>query len=152
MINEKATDRELEAFIREPVNGAVITPNHDLAVSMAKELLELRGQVTAMQELVAIKEAAVKLVRCKGRYHSEQNYRALAMLLGVTTPDLDPGADLAPGWQALPIAPTIDMARALGVAWESPPFPKKYQDMLKISPDYDGQPLPVFTHFEGQDE
>ncbi|MEF9800534.1 ead/Ea22-like family protein, partial [Escherichia coli] len=31
-----------------------------------------------------------KLVRCKGRYHSEQNYRALAALFGVTVPDLPP--------------------------------------------------------------
>lgn len=34
--------------------------------------------------------AAEKLVRCKGRYHSEQNYRALAALFGVNTPDLPP--------------------------------------------------------------
>ncbi|HBA8953027.1 TPA: ead/Ea22-like family protein, partial [Escherichia coli] len=26
----------------------------------------------------------------KGRYHSEQNYRALAALFGVTVPDLPP--------------------------------------------------------------
>ncbi|EGZ6857653.1 DUF551 domain-containing protein [Cronobacter sakazakii] len=30
------------------------------------------------------------MVRCKGRYHSEQNYRALAALFGVSTPDLPP--------------------------------------------------------------
>ncbi|EMT2361314.1 ead/Ea22-like family protein [Escherichia coli O128] len=41
-------------------------------------------------ELEAIKSAAEKLVRCKGRYHSEQNYRALAALFGVTVPDLPP--------------------------------------------------------------
>lgn len=41
-------------------------------------------------ELEAIRSAAEKLVRCKGRYHSEQNYRALAALFGVTTPDLPP--------------------------------------------------------------
>ncbi|MDI8029129.1 ead/Ea22-like family protein, partial [Salmonella enterica subsp. enterica serovar Kentucky] len=34
--------------------------------------------------------AAEKLVRCKGRYHSELNYRALAKLFGVVTPDLPP--------------------------------------------------------------
>lgn len=38
----------------------------------------------------AIVTAAEKLVRGKGRYHSEQNYRALAGLFGVTTPDLEP--------------------------------------------------------------
>ncbi|CAH5453181.1 ead/Ea22-like family protein [Klebsiella pneumoniae] len=37
-----------------------------------------------------INAAAEKLVRCKGRYHSEQNYRALAALFGVKTPDLPP--------------------------------------------------------------
>jgi hypothetical protein len=41
-------------------------------------------------ELDLIRAAAEKLVRCKGRYHSEQNYRALAKLFGVTTPDLPP--------------------------------------------------------------
>ncbi|MDZ4882503.1 ead/Ea22-like family protein [Escherichia coli] len=41
-------------------------------------------------ELEAIKSAAEKLVRCKGRYHSEQNYRALAALFGITVPDLPP--------------------------------------------------------------
>ncbi|HAV2044991.1 TPA: ead/Ea22-like family protein [Raoultella ornithinolytica] len=43
-----------------------------------------------IDELEAIRAAAEKLVRCKGRYHSEQNYRALAALFGVTTPDLPP--------------------------------------------------------------
>lgn len=38
----------------------------------------------------AIIVAAEKLVRCKGRYHSEQNYRALAAIFGVTAPDLPP--------------------------------------------------------------
>ncbi len=43
-----------------------------------------------INELEAIRAAAEKLVRCKGRYHSEQNYRALAALFGVKTPDLPP--------------------------------------------------------------
>lgn len=43
-----------------------------------------------IDELEAIRVAAEKLVRCKGRYHSEQNYRALAALFGVKTPDLPP--------------------------------------------------------------
>ncbi|EPC3618451.1 ead/Ea22-like family protein, partial [Klebsiella pneumoniae] len=41
-----------------------------------------------ISELEPIRAAAEKLVRCKGRYHSEQNYRALAALFGVKTPDL----------------------------------------------------------------
>ena len=43
-----------------------------------------------ISELEPIRAAAEKLVRCKGRYHSEQNYRALAALFGVKTPDLPP--------------------------------------------------------------
>ncbi|MCE0437563.1 ead/Ea22-like family protein [Klebsiella pneumoniae] len=43
-----------------------------------------------IDELEAIRAAAERLVRCKGRYHSEQNYRALAALFGVKTPDLPP--------------------------------------------------------------
>ena len=46
--------------------------------------------VEALEKAPAINAAAEKLVRCKGRYHSEQNYRALAALFGVKTPDLPP--------------------------------------------------------------
>ncbi len=45
---------------------------------------------TERESLENIRSAAEKLVRCKGRYHSEQNYRALAALFGVNTPDLPP--------------------------------------------------------------
>lgn len=44
----------------------------------------------ALEKAQTINAAAEKLVRCKGRYHSEQNYRALAAIFGVTTPDLPP--------------------------------------------------------------
>ena len=43
-----------------------------------------------LEKAQTINAAAEKLVRCKGRYHSEQNYRALAALFNVTTPDLPP--------------------------------------------------------------
>ena len=43
-----------------------------------------------VEKAQTINAAAEKLVRCKGRYHSEQNYRALAALFGVKTPDLPP--------------------------------------------------------------
>ncbi|HEL4802990.1 TPA: ead/Ea22-like family protein, partial [Klebsiella pneumoniae] len=46
--------------------------------------------VEALEKAQTINAAAEKLVRCKGRYHSEQNYRALAALFGVSTPDLPP--------------------------------------------------------------
>lgn len=65
--------------------------------SSQSELDALSCTVDVMNELVEVLEkaqtinaAAEKLVRCKGRYHSEQNYRALAALFGVTTPDLPP--------------------------------------------------------------
>ncbi|HFN1072580.1 TPA: ead/Ea22-like family protein [Klebsiella pneumoniae] len=44
--------------------------------------------VEALEKAQTINAAAEKLVRCKGRYHSEKNYRSLAALFGVTTPDL----------------------------------------------------------------
>ncbi|HHS9665288.1 TPA: ead/Ea22-like family protein [Klebsiella quasipneumoniae subsp. quasipneumoniae] len=43
-----------------------------------------------LEKALTINAAAEKLVRCKGRYHSEQNYRALAALFGVNTPELPP--------------------------------------------------------------
>ncbi|HGV0256608.1 TPA: hypothetical protein ACPVZ7_003792 [Klebsiella pneumoniae] len=46
--------------------------------------------VEALEKAQTINAAAEKLVRCKGRYHSEQNYRALAALFGVNTQDLPP--------------------------------------------------------------
>lgn len=57
--------------------------NQDLMLTIGRLRVERDG-------LEAIRAAAEKLVRCKGRYHSEQNYRALAALFGVTTPDLPP--------------------------------------------------------------
>ncbi|HBX6193591.1 TPA: ead/Ea22-like family protein [Klebsiella pneumoniae] len=57
--------------------------NQDLMLTIGRFRVEREG-------LEAIRAAAEKLVRCKGRYHSEQNYRALAALFGVTTPDLPP--------------------------------------------------------------
>lgn len=51
---------------------------------------KLEAAEKRMTEQSAIVAAAEKLVRCKGRYHSELNYRALAKLFGVITPDLPP--------------------------------------------------------------
>ncbi len=58
-----------------------------LGIVAMDELLALRKERERAEPIV---KAAEKLVRCKGRYHSEQNYRALAALFGVTTPDLPP--------------------------------------------------------------
>ena len=54
---------------------------------LAQESFERQQLIS---ELEPIRAAAEKLVRCKGRYHSEKNYRALAALFGVKTPDLPP--------------------------------------------------------------
>ncbi|HBA4635721.1 TPA: hypothetical protein J4344_004082 [Escherichia coli] len=63
------------------------TPSTQYARVLRKYILAL---VEALEKAQAINAAAEKLVRCKGRYHSEQNYRALAALFGVTTPDQPP--------------------------------------------------------------
>jgi hypothetical protein len=61
--------------------------NFDTVVLKEGEAVVL---VEAIEKAQTINAAAEKLVRCKGRYHSEQNYRALAALFGVKTPDLPP--------------------------------------------------------------
>nr|DAL61529.1 MAG TPA_asm: hypothetical protein [Caudoviricetes sp.] len=66
--------------------------------------------VEALEKAQAINAAAEKLVRCKGRYHSEQNYRALAALFGVTTPDLPP-------LDGEPVGEVIEVGDALLVGW-----------------------------------
>lgn len=66
--------------------------------------------VEALEKAQTINAAAEKLVRCKGRYHSEQNYRALAALFGVTTPDLPP-------LDGEPVGEVIEVGDALLVEW-----------------------------------
>ncbi|EJZ7019519.1 ead/Ea22-like family protein [Salmonella enterica] len=65
-----------------------------VALAMRDDMRQAREKLEAaersMAEQSAIVAAAEKLVRCKGRYHSELNYRALAKLFGVITPDLPP--------------------------------------------------------------
>ncbi|KKF38368.1 hypothetical protein PU01_23860 [Hafnia alvei] len=66
--------------------------------------------VSVAEALLAFRKAAEKLVRCKGRYHSEQNYRALAALFGVTVPDLPPlPADEAPAQPVIPEQPKTEL-------------------------------------------
>lgn len=68
----------------------------DIDITMINEWYELSSPANilalleALEKAQTINAAAEKLVRCKGRYHSEQNYRALAALFGVNTPDLPP--------------------------------------------------------------
>lgn len=64
------------------------------AIAMRDDMREAREKLEAAEKRIAeqsaIVTAAEKLVRCKGRYHGELNYRALAKLFGVTAPDLPP--------------------------------------------------------------
>ncbi|HGD7261201.1 TPA: hypothetical protein ACI6QA_000829 [Raoultella planticola] len=73
-----------------------------------------QGRIDALVEVLekaqTINAAAEKLVRCKGRYHSELNYRALASLFGVTTPDLPP-------LDGEPVGEVIEVGDALLVEW-----------------------------------
>ena len=62
--------------------------------------------VEALEKAQTINAAAEKLVRCKGRYHSEQNYRALAALFGVT------GV-----WFAAPIAEGLALCVSIFCVW-----------------------------------
>ncbi|EDQ1911840.1 ead/Ea22-like family protein [Salmonella enterica subsp. enterica] len=64
--------------------------NEDIALTVGKLRVYLEAAKKRMTEQSAIVAAAEKLVRCKGRYHSELNYRAMAKLFGVITPDLPP--------------------------------------------------------------
>ncbi|HED0351562.1 TPA: ead/Ea22-like family protein [Salmonella enterica subsp. enterica serovar Stanley] len=65
-----------------------------VALALRDDMRQAREQLEAAEHRIAeqsaIVAAAEKLVRCKGRYHSELNYRALAKLFGVITPDLPP--------------------------------------------------------------
>lgn len=80
--NENGTEIEFERPITDLAQEAASTIN---ALLNRLEAAEKR-----IAEQSAIVAAAEKLVRCKGRYHSELNYRALAKLFGVVTPDLPP--------------------------------------------------------------
>ncbi|SYT29560.1 Ead domain protein [Klebsiella pneumoniae] len=71
----------------EQVDIDIATLNQWYELSSPDNILAL---VEALEKAQTINAAAEKLVRCKGRYHSEQNYRALAALFGVNTPDLPP--------------------------------------------------------------
>lgn len=92
-------------FAKEPKNVlALLDENIQLqrekdaieavALALRDDMRDAREQLEAAERSIAeqsaIVAAAEKLVRCKGRYHSELNYRALAKLFGVITPDLPP--------------------------------------------------------------
>ncbi len=71
-------------YDRDEFNDAITT---DVVLALLDKLEAAEKRIA---EQSAIATAAEKLVRCKGRYHGELNYRALAKLFGVTAPDLPP--------------------------------------------------------------
>lgn len=86
-ITELAQSEINNAFAQLKQISEYPTPSTQYARVLRKYILAL---VEALEKAQTINAAAEKLVRCKGRYHSEQNYRALAALFGVNTPDLPP--------------------------------------------------------------
>ncbi|OSK25437.1 Ead protein [Escherichia coli M056] len=100
-IETVATPQKLLAFRMKVTPSVVLTllDERETAESKLNEQREYYEGVIAdgskrIAEPHAIVAAAEKLVRCKGRYHSELNYRALAALFGVRTPDLPPVEEL----------------------------------------------------------
>lgn len=104
-VAERAKDRFIPNF-RAPTRDVLALLDENIQLQREKDAIEavalaLRDDMRQareqleeaehrMAEQSAIVAAAEKLVRCKGRYHSELNYRALAKLFGVITPDLPP--------------------------------------------------------------
>lgn len=84
--NAEACSDAMSARIRE-LEANPPKPHHNGLMQISNELVQARQRIAEQSAIVA---AAEKLVRCKGRYHSELNYRALAKLFGVVTPDLPP--------------------------------------------------------------
>lgn len=76
--------------LRFEVDGMDTVTNVSIVDECGQAVKVIGALVEALEKAQTINAAAEKLVRCKGRYHSEQNYRALAALFGVTTPDLPP--------------------------------------------------------------
>ncbi|EJO9863042.1 ead/Ea22-like family protein [Salmonella enterica] len=85
-VTNEISNKKIAAFI------AAFNPK--VALALRDDMRQAREQLAAAERSIAeqsaIVAAAEKLVRCKGRYHSELNYRALAKLFGVITPDLPP--------------------------------------------------------------
>ncbi|EPX3543941.1 ead/Ea22-like family protein [Klebsiella pneumoniae] len=88
VIRKGSYKRECGYTTYQPIAEIDHKPTRDyVALANPDNVLAL---VEALEKAQTINAAAEKLVRCKGRYHSEQNYRALAALFGVKTPDLPP--------------------------------------------------------------
>lgn len=89
--NSKSWDelyRQVEAKGKRNVELVEALESEKRICATWRKTAESNGE--KLEKAQTINAAAEKLVRCKGRYHSEQNYRALAALFGVNTPDLPP--------------------------------------------------------------
>lgn len=94
-VKESGDGWEASCSVNDQTNGGFIIAHFEGPDSAAnREFVQAANPanvlalVEALEKAQEITAAAEKLVRCKGRYHSEQNYRALAALFGVKTPDL----------------------------------------------------------------
>lgn len=83
-----ANDQANGGFIIAHFEGPDAAENREFV--QAANPANILALIEALEKAQTINAAAEKLVRCKVRYHSEQNYRALAALFGVNTPDLPP--------------------------------------------------------------
>ncbi len=137
MIPRDKLEHILEYARQQKQSGAMAcrVPPGDMVEIM--ELL-LAAQEGNHADIVA---AAEKLARCKGRYHSEQNYRALAALFGVTVPDLEPMAGdgnflaVPNGWKLVPEDADQNMIDAAYRALDAGVFPGGvYADMIATAP------------------
>nr|EKW2090184.1 hypothetical protein [Klebsiella variicola] len=92
-LRKKLNRRLNDAYGFQRTSGGkhtTISLSIDECKSIIAAMDERLALVEALEKEQTINAAAEKLVCCKGRYHSEQNYRALAALFGVTTPDPPP--------------------------------------------------------------
>lgn len=62
----------------------------------------IENLIAILEKLIAIRDMAERLVICKGRYHSQLNYEALAKLLGVDRPSVSAWHDSAIVRPAIP--------------------------------------------------
>lgn len=84
LLAERDADKKRIKDLEQSHCGGALMEREEHHVAVVSKLVD------RITELESISTAAEKLVRCKGRYHSEQNYRSLAALFGVKTPDLPP--------------------------------------------------------------
>lgn len=61
----------------------------------APEAMDVVTSLPTLNHVLAVFDAARKLVQCKGRYHAELNYKALAALFGVDAPEPMPEQEAA---------------------------------------------------------